>query len=125
MKRILRCTQKQLDTKIIPLYNINSVNDNLQDKAFDNILDKSIKSKGMLHPILVCTDSDFKNTDIRSFERRNVPEEISETYRCMIGNNRYDYAKRNKYTHIECVVVTTLEELKTLHRNSFIEPRKM
>lgn len=125
MKRILRCTQNNLDTEIIPLYNINSVNDNLNDKAFDNILKKSIESKGMLHPILVCTDSDFKTTDINKFERRPVPEDITETYRCLIGNNRYKYAIENNYTHIECHIVSTFDEVKQAHQMTQIEPRKM
>lgn len=125
MKRILRCTQNNLDTEIIPLYNINSVNDNLNDKAFDNILRKSIESKGMLHPILVCTDSDFKTTDINKFERRPVPEDITETYRCLIGNNRYKYAIENNYTHIECHIVSTFDEVKQAHQMTQIEPRKM
>jgi hypothetical protein len=107
------------------LYNINSVNDNLNDKAFDNILRKSISSKGMLNPILVCTDSDFKTTDINKFERRPVPEDITETYRCLIGNNRYKYAIENGYTHIECHIVSTFDEVKQAHQMTQIEPRKM
>lgn len=125
MKQTLKCTQNKLDTIIIPLYNINSVNDNLNDKAFDNILRKSIESKGMLHPILVCTDSDFKTTDINKFERRPVPEDITETYRCLIGNNRYKYAIENNYTHIECYIVSTFDEVKQAHQMTQIEPRKM
>ena len=124
LKRILQCTQKRFDTNIIPLYNIYSVKDDIKDLAFDNIFNKSLDTKGMLNPILVCKQSDYVET-FKSFERRHVPDVVSETYRCMIGNNRYDYAKRNGYTYIECIVVTSLEELKTLHRNNFIEPRKM
>lgn len=125
MKRILKCSQKIFDTVIIPLDNIHSVNDNLNDLAFEKTLKKSIASKGMLNPILVCTDKDFKQTDISNFERRPVPEDIKEKYRCLIGNNRYKFALENNYTHIECKVVTSLEELKELHRKNFIEPRKM
>ena len=125
LKQILKCTQKQLDTKIIPLYNINSVNDNLNDTAFEKTLAKSIKQKGMLNPLLVCTDKDFKSTDIRNFERRTVPEEITEEYRCLIGNNRYKYAVENGYTHIECHVVSTFDEVKKTHQMTQIEPRKM
>ena len=125
LKQILKCTQKQLDTKVIPLYNINSVNDNLNDIAFEKILDKSIKQKGMLNPLLVCTDKDFKQTDICNFERRAVPENITEEYRCLIGNNRYKYAVENGYTHIECHVVSTFDEVKKAHQMTQIEPRKM
>lgn len=125
MTQILKSVQKLGKTVIIPLENINSVNDNLQDKAFDKILSNSLQTKGMLNPILVCTDKDFKQTDIRKFERRPVPENIKETYRCLIGNNRYKYAKENGYTHIECHIVKTYEEVKKAHLKTQIEPRKM
>jgi len=125
LTQVLKCYQKHLKTIILPLDNINSVNDNLQDKAFDTTLKKSLESKGMLNPILVCTDKDFKQTDIRQFERREVPEEITQRYRCLIGNNRYKYAVENGYTHIECHVVKTFEEVKAAHRKTQIEPRRM
>lgn len=79
----------------------------------------------MLNPILVCTEEDFKTTDIRQFERRPVPENISETYRCLIGNNRYRYATENEYTHIECHIVRTYDQVKKAHLKTQIEPRKM
>ena len=125
MKQILKCSQRHLETIVLPLDNINSVNDNLQDKAFDYTLKKSIESKGMLNPILVCSDKDFKQTDIRQFERRPVPEDIKEKYRCLIGNNRYKYAVENGYTHIECHVVKTFKEVKAAHLKTQIEPRRM
>lgn len=125
MKQTLKCIQNKLDTIIIPLYNINSVNDNLKDLAFENTLTKSIEQKGMLNPLLVCTDKDFKATDINKFERRPVPENITEEYRCLIGNNRYKYAVENGYTHIECHVVSTFDEVKKAHQMTQIEPRRM
>jgi len=125
LKQTLKCTQNKLDTIIIPLYNINSVNDNLKDLAFENILTKSIERKGMLNPLLVCTDKDFKSTDIGKFERRPVPENITEEYRCLIGNNRYKYAVENGYTHIECHIVSTFDEVKKAHQMTQIEPRRM
>ena len=125
MKRILKCSQKIFDTVILPLDNINSVNDNLNDLAFEKTLKKSIASKGMLNPILVCTDKDFKQTDISNFERRPVPEDIKEKYRCLIGNNRYKFALENNYTHIECHIVKTYDEVKRAHHKTQIEPRKM
>jgi len=123
--KILHCKTNNFNTEIIELKNINSVNDNLQDKAFDHILKTSIKNKGMLNPVLVCTDKDFKTTDIRKFERRPVPEEITEEYRCLIGNNRYKYAIENGYTHIECHIVSTFNEIKKAHQMTQIEPRRM
>jgi hypothetical protein len=123
--KVLRCQSKALETIVVALSNINSVNDNLQDHAFDKTLKKSIDLKGMIHPLLVCTDKDFKQTDIRRFERRPVPEEITEEYRCLIGNNRYKLAVEMGYTHIECHVVKTFDEVKRAHHKTQIEPRKM
>ena len=123
--KVLRCQSKSLETIIVALDNINSVNDTLQDHAFDKTLKKSIDLKGMIHPLLICTDKDFKQTDIRRFERRPVPEEIEEEYRCLIGNNRYKLAVENGYTHIECHVVRTFDEVKRAHHKTQIEPRKM
>lgn len=125
MKRILKCSQKLFDTIILPLDNINSVSDSRPDLAFERTLHKSLELKGMIHPILVCLDKDFKQTDISKFERRPVPEEIQEKYRCLIGNNRYKFALNNGYTHIECHVVKTFDDVKRAHRKTEIEPRKM
>lgn len=125
MNKYLHCQNKLSGTIVVALSDINSVNDNLQDRSFDATLKKSLESKGMLNPILICTDKDFKETNIRSFERRPVPEEITEKYRCLIGNNRYKYAVENGYTHIECHVVNSLESVKEAHLKTQIEPRKM
>lgn len=125
LKRTLRCSPRSDDTVVIALQEIHSVNDNLQDKAFENTLKKSLEIRGMLHPILVCSDKDFKQTDIRLFERRPVPEDIDQKYRCLIGNNRYKYAVDNGYTHIECLVVSTFGEVKKAHQRTQIEPRRM
>ena len=125
VSRVLASKNKLSGTKIVALSDIHSVADNLQDKAFDDTLKKSLSIRGMLNPILICTDKDFKQTDIKRFERRPVPEEITQTYRCLIGNNRYKYAVENGYTHIECHVVTTFDEVKKAHLLTQIEPRKM
>ena len=125
MTQVLKCSQKHLETVILSLKEINSVRDNIEDKAFDNTLTKSIMIKGMLNPILVCSDKDFKQTDISRFERRPVPKDIIEPYRCLIGNNRYRYALENGYTHIECHIVKTFEQVQKAHRLTQIEPRKM
>ena len=125
MTQTLKCVQKEFDTVILPLTDINSVPDSIKDVAFSTKLKTSLELKGMLNPLLVCTDKDFKSTDIRSFERRPVPETITETYRCLIGNNRYRYAVENGYTHVECHIVKTYDEVKAVHRKTQIEPRRM
>lgn len=123
--KVLGSKNKLSGTIYVALEDIHSVNDNLNDLAFESTLKKSLLMRGMLNPILICTDKDFKQTDIRNFERRPVPEEITQKYRCLIGNNRYKYAVENGYTHIECFLVTTFEEVTKAHRQTQIEPRKM
>lgn len=125
MTQVLKCVQKEFDTVVLPIEDINSVPDSIKDVAFSTKLKTSLELKGMLNPLLVCTDKDFKSTDIRNFERRPVPETITETYRCLIGNNRYRYAVENGYTHIECHIVKTYDEVKAAHRKTQIEPRRM
>ena len=124
-KQILKCSRKHDDTVILPLEDIYSLKDDIKDVVFDATLKKSLELKGMLNPILVCTDYAFKQTDIRHFERRPVEEDIQQTYRCLIGNNRYAYAVENGYTHIECLIVRTFDEVKKAHLLTQIEPRKM
>jgi hypothetical protein len=122
--RVLRCSQKHDGTEIIHLDDIYSLNDNLQDKAFEKIFYRSLETKGMLNPILVSTEEGFKSTT-HPFDRRKQPEHVEQQYRCMIGNNRYKYARENGYTHIECLVLDNLDELKSVHIKTFLEPRKM
>jgi len=122
--KILYTISDQKDNIVINLKDIYSVKDNIHDLAFDKIFNNSLKTKGMLNPILVCKQSEYVEK-FKSFERRPVPDNVPETYRCLIGNNRYDYALRNGYTHIECLVVDTLEQLKQVHKQTFIEPRRM
>ena len=122
--KVLKAQNKFDNSVILSLKEIYSLNDNLQDKAFDKIFTRSLESKGMLNPILVSTEEGFKN-NTHPFDRRPQPETIEQAYRCMIGNNRYKYAVDNGYTHIECLVLDDLETLKTTHRKTFLEPRKM
>ena len=115
---VLRCGPSKFSTQIIPLKDIHSVADTGNLTSFRDRLYHSLKTKGMLNPILVCTDEDFKDTDISAFERRPVPKEIEQSYRCLIGNNRYQYAIPNGYTHIECHIVKTLQQVKDAHKDT-------
>ena len=115
---VLRCGPSKFSTKVIALEDIHSVLDDCNDEVFTENLQNSLRTKGMLNPILVCTDVDFKSTDISAFERRPVPEDIEQQYRCLIGNNRYLYAVKNGYTHIECHVVKTLQQVKDAHKET-------
>jgi hypothetical protein len=122
--KVLRAENDYEGSVIVHLDDIYSLNDNLRDSNFQNTFQKSLKAKGMLNPLLISTEEGFKS-NTHPFDRRPQPEYIEQKYRCMIGNNRYRYAKENGYTHIECLIVDDLETLKRLHRKTFIEPRKM
>lgn len=122
--KALTAQKKYEGSVLVSLDDIYSLNDNLQDKAFDKIFQKSLELKGMLNPILLSSEEGFK-TNTHPFDRRSQPENIEQSYRCMIGNNRYKYARDNGYTHIECLVIDDLAELKKIHRETFLEPRKM
>lgn len=122
--KALTAQKKYEGSVLVSLDDIYSLNDNLQDKAFDKIFQKSLELKGMLNPILLSSEEGFK-TNTHPFDRRPQPENIEQSYRCMIGNNRYKYARDNGYTHIECLVIDDLAELKKIHRETFLEPRKM
>jgi len=123
-KQTLKCSQRHEGTVFIALDDIFSLNDNLRDSNFENTFNKSMKSKGMLNPILLSTEEGFK-THTHPFDRRPQPKDTGKLYRCMIGNNRYRYAQQNGYTHIEALVIDDYAELKRKHRETFLEPRKM
>jgi hypothetical protein len=122
--KVLRAQNKYPDSIIVSLSDIYSLNDNLRDSNFQNTFQKSLALKGMLNPILLSTEEGFKS-NTHPFDRRPQPEYIEQTYRCMIGNNRYKYAVENGYTHIECLVIDDLVTLKNMNRKTFLEPRKM
>ena len=115
---VLRCAPSKFSTEIIALDDIHSVLDTGNLTRFREKLYHSLQTEGMVHPILVCRDTDFKTTDISIFERRPVPQDIQQTYRCLIGNNRYKFAADNGYTHIECHIVETLQQVKDAHKQT-------
>ena len=122
--RLLRAQNKYPGSIVVELSDIYSLNDNLDDANFKNVFNKSLSLKGMLNPILLSTEEGFK-ANTHPFDRRPQPDHVEQSYRCMIGNNRYKYAVDNGYTHIECLVLNDLNALKNMHRKTFLEARKM
>lgn len=122
--RLLRAQNKYPGSIVVELSDIYSLNDNLDDANFKNVFNKSLSLKGMLNPILLSTEEGFK-ANTHPFDRRPQPDHVEQSYRCMIGNNRYKYAVDNGYTHIECLVLNDLIALKNMHRKTFLEARKM
>lgn len=122
--RLLRAQNKYPGSIVVELSDIYSLNDNLDDANFKNVFNKSLSLKGMLNPILLSTEEGFK-ANTHPFDRRPQPDHVEQSYRCMIGNNRYKYAVDNGYTHIECLVINDLDTLRNMNRKTFLEPRKM
>lgn len=105
------------------LHNICSWDKELNDANFTKRLKHSIDTKGMLNPILVMSLETYLTTDQDLTNDKHV--DYTKPYVCMIGNNRYLYAKTHSYTHIECLLINDPEELRNMTRNTLIKPRKM
>ena len=84
----------------------------IQDVKFVNALEKSLNERGMIWPPIVWLQKTYlKYTEEQS--HRVDPTKVHEQdlkYRCAIGNNRFNYAKKNGYTEIECVYVPTWQD---------------
>ena len=77
------------------------------DRKFQEALSKSIDENGMLWPPIIWKQETFLDY-LQEGGRKHDPSKAVETgleYRVAIGNNRFYYAEKNNYTHIECVLV--------------------
>jgi hypothetical protein len=107
---ILHSVNKYNNSFIECLDNIFSTDCLAAEDQFTRTIKKSIDSIGMLNPILIST---------------NTTTDHTKPYTCMIGNNRYFYALRYSYTHIECLLIDDPHELKMMTNKLLIKPRKM
>ena len=107
---ILHSVNKYNNSFIERLDNIFSTDCLAAEDQFTRTIKKSIDSIGMLNPILIST---------------NTTTDHTKPYTCMIGNNRYFYALRYSYTHIECLLIDDPHELKMMTNKLLIKPRKM
>jgi len=120
---ILHAKNKYEGSFVETLQNICSWDRELNDWSFTNTLKRSIDSKGMLNPILVMSLESYLTTPQDLDNHKHIDQ--NKPYVCMVGNNRYLYAKSSGYTHIECLLINDPEELRTMTRNTLIKPRKM
>lgn len=123
--KTLNCDPQDYPTVVIPLSDIYSIVDSEEMYNFHNTLYNSLEAKGMRNPLLIAKAEVFRDTDLHKFESREIDKDFSEPYYCLIGNNRYRFAKLNGYTHIECCFIDTLEQAERLHKETLIKPRKM
>lgn len=80
---------------------------------------KSIQEKGMLNPILVCTEDKLKDELYRIF--REPFEYTGHKWRVFTGNNRFHWAVENKYTSIDAYVVQSCDDWEVLNDDTFLE----
>jgi|TARA_R100000329_G_scaffold41687_1_gene38872 hypothetical protein len=78
-----------------------------RDLKFLEAIKNSIDSKGMLWPPIVWTQKTFLKYFEDQPDRQDPMKRVNTNfiYRCAIGNSRFNYAKENGYTQIECVFV--------------------
>ena len=96
------------------LYNISDIffmrdEAAILDRKFRESLNKSLDENGMKFPILVTDSTLFKSW----VERPHIfpkPLDVSEPYRCVIGNNRMHWASSRGYTRIQAIYVSSKEE---------------
>jgi hypothetical protein len=113
--------QNKLDGWSTTVYNLNKVYSEMDeaallDRNFLAAITKSIKENGMLWPPIVWTQETFLTYWQEQPHRQdpNKALEINLKYRCAIGNNRFNYAKENGYTDIECVYVSKWQDKDTV-----------
>ena len=84
----------------------------LLDRNFLAAIKKSLDDKGMLWPPIVWTQDTFMTYWKEQPHRQDQNKSMENTlkYRCALGNNRFNYAKENGYTQIECVYVPTWQD---------------
>lgn len=113
-----------MNSMLLPINDIWFQLDDCNDIVFSYRLVTNLNKNGLTYPILVCSDSDFQR-ELHKVERRPVPTKIDQTWRCLIGNNRLDYAIAKGYTHISSYACTSIKDFKHYMDKTFMEPSKL
>jgi hypothetical protein len=93
------------------------------EQKWVDALFNSLSTKGMKHPILVCTEDNLKN-HLHTLVRIEV-NYCNDKWKVLVGNNRYAYALNSGYDLIDAYEVRTLEDynryfnLTTLEAHQF------
>jgi hypothetical protein len=96
------------------------------DRKFREALARSLDDQGMLWPPIVWRQDTFL-TYLEESGKRHDPSKsvkIDLDYRVAIGNNRFYYAVKNGYTHIECVIADLWEDRDTILEQTLMEYAK-
>ena len=124
---ILKAKNKLPDWNI-KVFNVNKVfslldNAALQDRNFLAAIKKSLDENGMLWPPIVWSQKTFLLYFKEQPNRQDPtkPVDVDFKYRCAIGNNRFNYARQNGYTEIECVYVSKWQDKDTVLKTTQME----
>ena len=116
--------KKTIGSTLIPVNDIWFQLDDCNDLVFSYKLVTNLNKNGLVWPILVCNNMDFQR-ELHKVERRNVPITVHQTWRCLIGNNRLDYAIAKNFTHISAVPCRSMKDFKSYMDTTFMEPSSL
>lgn len=89
-----------------------------EQKWVDALFD-SLNTKGMKHPILVCTEENLKE-HLHSLVRVPI-NYCNDKWKVLVGNNRYLYAVASKYDLIDAYEIKTLKDYDKYHNATVLE----
>jgi hypothetical protein len=89
------------------------------DRKWREVFLKSIATKGMLNPILVCTEDNLEAELYKICRPRW--ERVGAKWRVFIGNNRFHWALDNGYTSIDAYELKDCNDYDKFNGVTFLE----
>jgi hypothetical protein len=89
------------------------------DRKWREVFLKSIVTKGMLNPILVCTEDNLEAELYKICRPRW--ERVGVKWRVFIGNNRFHWALDNGYTSIDAYELKDCNDYDKFNSVTFLE----
>jgi len=105
-----------IKVKLSDCYKIDDVE---IDKRWREVFLQSMSDKGMLNPILVCTEDNL----VKELYKVCRPPwlRVGAKWRVFIGNNRFHWALENNYTSIDAYELKTCEDYEKFNTATFLE----
>jgi len=89
------------------------------DRKWREAFLESIATKGMLNPILVCTEDNLEAELYKICRSRW--ERVGTKWRVFIGNNRFHWALDNRYTSIDAYELKDCDDYDKFNGVTFLE----
>ena len=89
------------------------------DRKWREAFLESIATKGMLNPILVCTEDNLEAELCKICRSRW--ERVGTKWRVFIGNNRFHWALDNRYTSIDAYELKDCDDYDKFNGVTFLE----